>query len=606
MSPRMHRTPLAADHARARDHAAERLDQTLAAPDAAFLDAHLASCAECRDIAAEYEAQRVSLRSLRAVAPEPPRDLWARTAAALEAEAHRSPVRRRGLLSPRPPRFARAGRLTLAPLAAVMVVAIVVGAGLLSGHGLLPAGTAAGPTPIALAAADLQVISRAEDGSIQILTRSVDAVCPMGTDTCGVSPSFAVTAVTGLSGTSDLNGILSPSKDRMVLMERGSGAQGVYVLPVATTAPAASPTPAAPSTTPPVSTASVPPASGSAGPDASASASAFAPSATPIVPTATPTASATIAAGTPTPAASSREPSPSAPPGTDASPSAAPSGSTGPASPSPSPSPSSSVDVSPVPADAIEIASGVVVVGVAAYSPDGTRFAFSARPYDGSTGPDVYLWTVGDARAQAVTTDHATQFAAWTAAGLLVSRVTDGIPASAVLDPGTGILTQVGPGEVWLPVVDPADRMAAWWDGAVKLAPDGVTWLPDAGRLVLGAWPPAVADAPEVLVEGPLAAWDVRWDETGSVVAVWVEGAGSGKPGRLSLYPVDAATGRADLAHPMLDAVPAARGFSLRSGRLAWSVPGNDGDGTLQVLAWTGTSVGRLELPAEQGSTVIP
>jgi hypothetical protein len=582
------RTPFAADHARARDLAAERLDETLAAPDAAFLDAHLASCAECRDVAAEYQAQRVSLRSLRAIAPEPPRDLWARTAAALESEARRSPGGRRDL-STRPPRFARTGRLTLAPLAAVMVVAIVVGAGLLSGHGVLPAGTTTGPTPIALAAADLQVISRADDGSVQIYTRSVNAVCPVSAAACGVSPSFAVTAVTGLSGSADLNGILSPSRDRMIVVERGSGAQGVYVFPVVTTTPAAS------STTAPATTSSATPASGSAGPDATATA---------IVPTATPTATATVTAATPTPAGPTPEPSPSVTPGTDSSPSPSPSPvvTVEPATPAPVPS----VRVSPAPGGAIEIASGVTVVGVAAYSPDGTRFAFSARPSDGSTGPDVYVWTVGETHARAVTTDHATQFAAWTAAGLLVSRVTDGTPASDLLDPETGVLTPVGPGSVWLPVVDPTGHVAAWWDGTVKLAPDGVTWLPDAGRLVLGKWPPVAVGARQVLTEGPLAAWDVRWDEGDSVVAVWLAGSRPGKPGRLSLYPVDAGTGLADLAHPMLDAVPAAQGFSLKSGRLAWSVPGNGGDGTLQVLAWTGTNVGRLEIPAEQGSTVVP
>jgi hypothetical protein len=60
-----------------------------------------------------------------------------------------------------------------------------------------------------------------------------------------------------------------------------------------------------------------------------------------------------------------------------------------------------------------------------------------------------------------------------------------------------------------------------------------------------------------------------------------------------------------DLAHPMLDGAPAYAGYSLQPGRLAWSAPAEAGDTTVQVLAWSGTSVGRLELPTEDGVTVV-
>ena len=36
----------------------------------------------------------------------------------------------------------------------------------------------------------------------------------------------------------------------------------------------------------------------------------------------------------------------------------------------------------------------------AAYSPDGAWFAFTARPSDGSAGPDIYVWRVGDQLAE--------------------------------------------------------------------------------------------------------------------------------------------------------------------------------------------------------------
>ena len=58
----------------------------------------------------------------------------------------------------------------------------------------------------------------------------------------------------------------------------------------------------------------------------------------------------------------------------------------------------------PTPAGTVEIARGLDVVDTtAAYAPDGSAFAFTARPSDGSHGPDIYLWTVGDAAARA---DH--------------------------------------------------------------------------------------------------------------------------------------------------------------------------------------------------------
>ena len=55
-----------------------------------WLDEHLAGCDACRAIAAAYDADRAALRGLRDHQPEPPRDLWARTSAAIEREVGRS------------------------------------------------------------------------------------------------------------------------------------------------------------------------------------------------------------------------------------------------------------------------------------------------------------------------------------------------------------------------------------------------------------------------------------------------------------------------------------------------------------------------------------
>src|SRR5207245_8007746 len=95
---------------RARSRAAERLDGPIDATEAAFLDEHLESCAECRTTAADYAAQRLELRALGDRQPVPPRDLWARTAAAIERESsfrdraagrrhRRSPLAPYGLLT---------------------------------------------------------------------------------------------------------------------------------------------------------------------------------------------------------------------------------------------------------------------------------------------------------------------------------------------------------------------------------------------------------------------------------------------------------------------------------------------------------------------------
>ena len=202
-----------------------------------------------------------------------------------------------------------------------------------------------------------------------------------------------------------------------------------------------------------------------------------------------------------------------------------------------------------------------------------------------------------------------------------MSRVDSGLPTTFRLDPATGEATAIGSPGTWLPSVSPTGTVAGWWSGTLKKAADGVTWVPDQGQLVLGAWPSTslpggASEVPsqipfqvasqipsqvasqipsqmasqipsQVLATIPLDAWQVRWDDTGAVVAVWV-GEGDGRNGRLSLYQLDETTGVPDLANPTLNAVPANPDFSLRAGRLAWTTP-DLGDGaprTVHVPAW--------------------
>src|SRR5436190_23280592 len=108
-------------HDRARADLADRLEAALDPDEAAWLDGHLATCGACRDVEDEYTAQRLELRALRDRMPQPPRDLWARTAAAIERESRfRDGSAPRNLI----------GRRLLAPsalLATALVVAVAVG-----------------------------------------------------------------------------------------------------------------------------------------------------------------------------------------------------------------------------------------------------------------------------------------------------------------------------------------------------------------------------------------------------------------------------------------------------------------------------------------------
>jgi hypothetical protein len=266
------------------------------------------------------------------------------------------------------------------------------------------------------------------------------------------------------------------------------------------------------------------------------------------------------------------------------------------------------VAVTPAPdgGDAIQIAKDVIVVGgVAAYNADGSRFAFTARPADGSAGPDVFVWDTSEPLARAVTSDHRSIFAGWAGRDLLVSRVEDGTPRTYRVSARTGAVRDDAGEPAWLPTLAPGGERAAWWDGSVDLADDDLSWVPDKGRLVLGEWPGTDGDA-QVLAKGSLAAWEVRWDAAGTVIGVWTSTERGTGNGRLSLYPVDPDTGRARLGSPILDAVPASAGFSIEDGRIVYPGPGSDSGRALWVVAWRdGEVVGRVELDGEDGATVI-
>ena len=559
-------------HDRARARLSERLDGPLDPAESGWLDDHLASCDDCAVTATEYAAQRLELRALRDRMPVPPRDLWARTATSIENEA-----RHRALQASGGPR-----RATLAPyalLAGAVAVAVVVGT--LTSSQFPPGTTTATPpasnqiavatdnaspvpTPLAVARKEVEYFSLGADGQYDLNTAQISEVCPEEAGSCATTEPNEVVSIGPLSSPETVFG--SGDAPLVVL---GDSANGSSVFAIAKPD----------KTVGPVAT----------------------PSLRPSQPTATPSQS------------SDPGPTPTVKP---------PGGSAPPASVEPSSQP-------PTPAGTVEIARGLEVVETtAAYAPDGSAFAFTARPSDGSHGPDIYLWKVGEAEARPITTDHRSVFGSWEGdliVGSTVATSDDGStndPTAFAIAPDGNVVSLPQAGLAWRPVVDPTGRAAIYWTGALEPSDDGVGWRTVKGRLVVGRWnaasvalgeplaTPLTSDqsvelAETTIAEGPLADWDARWDETGTRLAVWVADADDPAVGLLSLYVVNPIDGRIDLANPPLPNEPALAGFSIADGRLAWAAPaGNSGKAKhVKILAWTNRGFGQVE--SEDGDFLL-
>jgi hypothetical protein len=263
-----------------------------------------------------------------------------------------------------------------------------------------------------------------------------------------------------------------------------------------------------------------------------------------------------------------------------------------------------------------------VVGGDAAYSPDGEWLSFSARPADGSHGPDVYVWHFGDQAARALTTDHSSVFSDWVDGMILASRSSPGPTSdweggspepdqtglvSVLLDPTTGQQRGAPLDGIWRPVVDPTGRWVVYWLGTLVHDETAHAYVPDQGRLVIDDWAAVLAEAPgqtpdpqpllDPKSDAPIRDWEVRWDPTGRYVGAWVADPLSTGLGRLSLMPIDRTTGRVEEGRkPLLRDVSALAGFAIGDGRIAWATPpGQDGEGSrLLVLAWKGPDAGQI------------
>jgi hypothetical protein len=145
--------------------------------------------------------------------------------------------------------------------------------------------------------------------------------------------------------------------------------------------------------------------------------------------------------------------------------------------------------------------------------------AFSARPADGSHGPDIYLWHAGDASAEPVTFDHASTFSAWWGSTLIGSRAvpvdtdTDVTPDSSAGDssapsigPSTTPTASTGTSPLGSPLgfaVNPtgSGTSAGHFVVPISAAPRSATlrqfsdFFAMAGLLSSGAAAPAVAPA---------------------------------------------------------------------------------------------------------------
>ena len=165
--------------------------------------------------------------------------------------------------------------------------------------------------------------------------------------------------------------------------------------------------------------------------------------------------------------------------------------------PVPTPSGLETPSAEPTVALNLAIASGVSVVGEsAAFSADGQWFAFTARPADGSGGPDIYVWRVGDAQATRLTTNGLSVFASWDGDRIIGSGPeTDDLdrrryqPVSFRLDPASGERTVVSTG-LWRPALDPTGTFAVAWDGSVRVpVSDPVDMTAGRGDFRIVRWP---------------------------------------------------------------------------------------------------------------------
>ncbi|HEX7491353.1 MAG TPA: zf-HC2 domain-containing protein [Candidatus Limnocylindrales bacterium] len=567
-----------AGHERACLLAAESVDAELEAADATWLDNHLEVCPDCAVIAAEYRAIHTELRTL--AAPEPPRDLWARTSAAMDRADAQGSGRSRGRAGKTQP----SRRPMIWTGAAVGVVVVVAAASLLSQspitHPLVVPGSSLA-VALATGSSGSSSVAAAPLANVQGVSywissdadhydiKSGTASCDASDGSCTV-PSGTGQTIGSVTSNTPVSAVIAPDANRAAVWT----ADKVVILPLATAPATVSidqitprPTIAATATTA-ATAATIPPTAGPA--DTSMP---------------SPTVAATLAI--------------------------------------------TSSPATPATTQPTAILSGYEIVGRdPEFSVDGTTLAFSARPIDHSTGPDLFVWRIGQEQAIAVTSRHSDMFSGWYGRKILISEILSAsadaggqsAPAytSFVFDPETGGVDKIDR-PMLLPTSDSTSHYLVYWVGSVEFDQASGLWQPGSGDLYFDAWSditltpatlepqggpstlpsgtpeplptsaatastqapaespapamtaaevtpeptsatasaaPAAPTPPQLLpietTPGAIHSWVVRWDEAGQHVAIWAADAKSTKIGRLDLFSVNPMTGVVDINEPLL------------------------------------------------------
>ena len=597
----------ASPHERARYRAAQRLAGPIDPAEDAWLGGHLDHCPECRTVADEYEQQRLELRAYRGELPEPPRDLWARTAAAIEAEAQRSPY---GLGGRRPAR--RSSALPLAAASGVLVVVLIVGLALLSGRSLQPrpggpdvavassrgSGVLAAATPLT-ARADVTFVKLGHGGG-SLYFAPVREVCPKSNES-DCAPIAEPSAVEVPLPSAAESVIKSPTESEIVVISAASSSEGgsVTVVPV--------PTVASEPTEPPESTA--PP--GSSSPTPSESTAVATPS---IAVTPGPDGQVAIIDRVITDPTAAYSPD-----GRWFAFSARPaSGEQGPDVYLVRAGDTRAVAVTDDHrsvfaswADGLAIASRTTADGgiesVAIDPATGARATVAIRDawrptVDSRRGVAVY-WT-GTVRVDPNGVTHPD-------VGQLVIGAWPGVDPDQLSIDSSGNFSSSEP-KATEESASPSDGVASAQPSSASGSTEPVASSaesPEPSAASPSVGPSASPEPPvQVLATGPIADWDARWDESGTHLAVWVTDSSDSRIGRLTLYVIDPATRRVIDDPQAVRGQPALAGFAIGKGSLAFATPpGQDAKGSrVQVQAWTENGIGQAEtVPGDEQVLVV-
>src|SRR3954447_802961 len=444
-------------HARYRELIAARLEKPLSRVELRQLNAHLKTCPSCQVVDGDYHAERGLLRSLPPRTP--PRDLWARTSARLDREvarAYRAEKWRR-----RMSRGRRSAQPSTALLTAVAAIGVSAAVAMLQ---LAPAARPAGsiairPTPLTVPKQQITYVGYGQS-DVAVYRTELSQVCPASEIDCVETEKFVRTPLELPSDMRASNISLSPSGNELALVGHVKSGDVIAVVMMPPDADN----------------------SGSSGNSQQSGNQGHHPKDTDAPSTPRPDSGSNSSGGGPDPTRAPNaigDPEPVAPPPSDP-----PDGTNG--------------DGNAQPSDAVATAApGLAVVSILEnvdsagaapdWSPNGTMLAFSAMPDDGSRGPDVYIWSPGDAKAQAITNDHASYFASWSGNRIVMSRLSGGQrPHTFVYDPKTLEERAVGGPQLWLPAVNRQRSQAIGWFG--QLDTSTTTPAPRSGALYLMDW----------------------------------------------------------------------------------------------------------------------